>query len=432
MVICVASGPGPKPVAVTDLSALKGRRVAVGVGGGIAAFKACLLVRELQRAGAEVRVAMTDAAQQFVTALTFQSLSGHQVLTNYFEPNQEANWGHLDLARWAELYIVAPATADLIAKIRAGMASDPVSTSLLACRGKILLAPAMNTAMWENAITQDNVKALLKDPRYRVVGPDSGLLADGDTGAGRLSEPEQIVKAAAELASDGQLRGKRVLITAGPTREHLDPVRFISNPSTGKMGLAIAHAARLLGAQVTVVLGPVPTAEKTGLDIVDVTTAEQMRDAVMSRIDDADFFIATAAVSDYRPATVAAQKLKKSDADEPVTFVRTPDVLREASQKVHAAAKRPVLVGFAAETERVIEHALEKLVSKNLDFIVANDVSKPGAGFGGETNTVTIIARGGQRVEASGSKREVADAVWKALLAPREESTEHITVSVDG
>lgn len=403
----------------------------MGVGGGIAAFKACLVVRELQRAGAEVRVAMTQAATEFVTPLTFQSLSGHSVLTNYFDPAQEVSWGHLDLARWAELYVVAPATADLLARIKSGMANDAVTTSLLACRGKILLAPAMNTAMWDNPITQQNVKALLMDARYRIVGPDSGLLADGDSGAGRLSEPEEIVKAAAAFAGEGPLRGKRVLLTAGPTREHLDPVRFISNPSTGKMGLAVAHAARALGAHVTVVLGPVANADKTGLEVIDVTTAEQMRDAVLERIERADYFIATAAVSDYRPATVAPQKLKKSDADEPVTFVRTPDVLAEASRRVTALARRPVLVGFAAETERVIEYALQKLVAKNLDFIVANDVSAPGAGFGGDANTVTLLSRGGQRVEAKGSKREVADAIWNTLLSA-DDSSDHITVSVDG
>lgn len=413
------------------VSPLKGRRVAVGVGGGIAAFKVCLVVRELQRAGAEVRVAMTPASTQFVTPLTFQSLSGHTVLTNYFDPAQEVSWGHLDLARWAELYVVAPATADLIARISAGMANDAVTTSLLAFRGKVLLAPAMNTAMWENELTQQNVKALLADPRYRTVGPDAGLLADGDTGAGRLSEPDAIVKAAAEFAGAGPLGGKRVLLTAGPTREHLDPVRFISNPSTGKMGLAVAHAARALGAEVTVVLGPVATADRAGLEVIDVTTAEQMRDAVVARVADADYFIATAAVSDYRPATVAPQKMKKSEGDDAVTFVRTPDVLAEASQKVRALSRRPVLVGFAAETERVVEYALGKLVAKNLDFIVANDVSAPGVGFGGDSNAVTILARGGQRVEAAGSKREVATAIWRALLGSEEEGG-HITVSVDG
>jgi phosphopantothenoylcysteine decarboxylase/phosphopantothenate--cysteine ligase len=287
----------------------------------------------------------------------------------------------------------------------------------------------MNTAMWENAITQQNVKTLLTDPRYRTVGPASGLLADGDSGAGRLAEPDVIVKAAEAFVANGPLQGKRVLLTAGPTREHLDPVRFISNPSTGKMGLAVAHAARALGAEVTVVLGPVPSAERGGLEIIDVTTAEQMRDSVLAQIEDADYFIATAAVSDYKPATVAAQKLKKSEGDEAVTFVRTPDVLAEASRKVTASAKRPVLVGFAAETERVIEHALQKLVAKNLDFIVANDVSAPGVGFGGDSNTVTVLARGGQRVEASGTKREVAETIWKALL---DDSSNHITVSVDG
>ncbi|MBN1207971.1 MAG: bifunctional phosphopantothenoylcysteine decarboxylase/phosphopantothenate--cysteine ligase CoaBC, partial [Myxococcaceae bacterium] len=222
-----------------DASALQGRRVVVGVGGGIAAYKACELVRELGRAGAQVRVAMTEAAQQFVTPLTFQALSGHPVLTNYFDPAQEGNFGHLDLARWAELYVVAPATADLLARVRAGMAGDAVTTSLLAFRGPVVLAPAMNVAMWENPLTQQNVAALLADPRFTLAGPGAGLLACGDVGAGRLAEVMDIVAAAAARLGRGPLAGRGVLLTAGPTREFLDPVRFISNPSTGKMGLAL-------------------------------------------------------------------------------------------------------------------------------------------------------------------------------------------------
>ncbi len=394
-----------------DVSALQGRRVAVGVGGGIAAYKACDLVRELGRAGAQVRVAMTEAAQQFVTPLTFQALSGAGVLTNYFDPAQEEGFGHLDFARWAELYIVAPATADLIARIRAGMAGDAVTTSLLAFRGPVLLAPAMNVAMWDNRLTQENLAALLAERRFAAVGPGAGMLACGDVGAGRLAEVRYIVAAAAQRFDAGPLSGKRVLISAGPTREHLDPVRFLSNPSTGKMGLALAQAARELGAKVTVVLGPVGAVDRTGLEVVDVVSAEDMAREVLSRVETADVFIASAAVSDWRPDKAAPQKVKKGEAPEQLQLVRTPDVLAEASRRVAGRERRPLLVGFAAETERVLEHAREKLERKGLDLIVANDVSAPGAGFGVDTNTVTVLARDGREQTLSGTKLEVARAI---------------------
>jgi phosphopantothenoylcysteine decarboxylase/phosphopantothenate--cysteine ligase len=398
-----------------DLTALQGRRVVVGVGGGIAAYKACELVRELQRAGAEVRVAMTPSAQEFVTALTFQSLSGHAVLTDYFDPAQEAAFGHIELARWAELFVVAPATADLLARIRAGLGNDAVTTTLLAYRGTVLLAPAMNTAMFENPQTQENLAALAKHERYRTVEPGSGLLACGEIGKGRLAEVRDLVVAAAQLFGDGPLRGRRVLLTAGPTREFLDPVRFISNPSTGKMGLALAHAARRLGAEVTVVLGPVAEVDRAGLEVIDVVTAEQMAEAVLGRVGASDVFIATAAVSDYRIEHPAPQKKKKTEGPETLVFVRTPDVLLEASKRVGGAERRPLLVGFAAETEELIAHAQDKLARKNLDFIVANDVTRPGAGFGGDTNHVLLLGRGGERLELSGSKREVAEKLLEAL-----------------
>jgi phosphopantothenoylcysteine decarboxylase/phosphopantothenate--cysteine ligase len=399
-----------------DTTALQGRRVIVGVGGGIAAYKACELVRELGRAGAQVRVAMTEAARQFVTPLTFQALSGHPVLTDYFDPNQEGNFGHLDLARWAELFIVSPATADLMARIRAGLAGDAVTTSLLAFRGPVLLAPAMNVAMWENRQTQENVAALLADPRFALVGPGAGLLACGDVGSGRLAEVPDIVAAAAARLGKGPLAGKRVLLTAGPTREFLDPVRFISNPSTGKMGLALAEAARALGAKVTVVLGPVGAVDRTGIEVVDVVSAEDMAREVLSRVEAADWFIASAAVSDWRPETRAPQKVKKGEQPESLKLVRTPDVLAEASRKVSGASKRPVLVGFAAETERVLEHAQQKLERKGLDAIVANDVTAPGAGFGTDTNQVTVLTRSGLRKELAGTKREVAQGILELLL----------------
>jgi phosphopantothenoylcysteine decarboxylase/phosphopantothenate--cysteine ligase len=405
-----------------DVTALKGRRVVVGVGGGIAAYKACELARELGRAGAEVRVAMTEAARQFVTPLTFQALTGHPVLTDYFDPAQEGNFGHLDLARWAEAYVVAPATADLLARLRAGMANDAVTTSLLAFRGPVVLAPAMNVAMWDNPMTQENVAALLAHPRFSQVGPGAGLLACGDVGEGRLADVPAIVQAVAARFGAGPLAGRKVLLTAGPTREFLDPVRFISNPSTGKMGLALAHAARSLGAEVTVVLGPVGAVERGGLNVVDVVSAEDMAREVLARVDAVDAFIATAAVSDWRPETRAPQKVKKgtSATPESLRLVRTPDVLAEASRKVAGSARRPLLVGFAAETERVLEHAREKLERKGLDAIVANDVTAPGAGFGTDTNRVTVLTRTGIQQDLHGSKHEVARAILELLLVPRQ------------
>ncbi|MBZ4423059.1 bifunctional phosphopantothenoylcysteine decarboxylase/phosphopantothenate--cysteine ligase CoaBC [Myxococcus sp. RHSTA-1-4] len=404
-----------------DVTALKGRRVVVGVGGGIAAYKACELVRELGRAGAEVRVAMTEAARQFVTPLTFQALSGHPVLTDYFDPAQEGNFGHLDLARWAEAFVVAPATADLLARIRAGMANDAVTTSLLAFRGPVVLAPAMNVAMWDNPLTRENVAALLAHPRFSQVGPGAGLLACGDVGEGRLADVPAIVAAVAARFGAGPLAGRKVLLTAGPTREFLDPVRFISNPSTGKMGLALAHAARSLGAEVTVVLGPVGPVERGGLTVVDAVSADDMAREVLARVESVDAFIATAAVSDWRPETRAPQKVKKGATASPesLRLVRTPDVLAEASRKVAGSARRPLLVGFAAETERVLEHAREKLERKGLDAIVANDVTAPGAGFGTDTNRVTVLTRTGVQQELAGSKHEVARAILELLLVSR-------------
>jgi phosphopantothenoylcysteine decarboxylase/phosphopantothenate--cysteine ligase len=396
---------------------LAGRHIAVGVGGGIAAYKACDLVRELGRQGATVRVAMTKAATEFITPLTLQSLSGQVVFTDSFDLTQETHFGHLHLARWADCFVVAPATADLLARVRAGLANDAVTTSLLAFRGPVLLAPAMNTAMWDNARTQDNLRALLAEPRFAVVGPGVGVLADGDVGAGRLADLAELIAATERLFVKGVLAGKKVLVTAGPTREALDPVRFISNPSTGKMGLAMASVARALGAEVTVVLGPCELARDESLEFVDVTTADQMLAAVMERVGAVDYFVAAAAVSDWKPATVATQKVKKTEGPEVVSLVRTPDVLLTAANEVHGRTKRPVLVGFAAETHDLLRYANEKLARKRLDVVVANDVSAPGVGFGAERNAVTLLSREGPVAQAQGTKREVAARVWDFILA---------------
>jgi len=414
-----------KPSLVMDRSVLQGRRIGLGVGGGIAAYKAAELVRALQRSGAQVRVAMTPAATSFVTPLTFQALSGHPVLTDILDASQEAAFGHIEFARWCELFVVAPATADLLARIVAGMGNDALAATLLAYRGTVLLAPAMNTAMWEQPATQRNLAVLARDAKYRFVGPGAGLLACGEVGSGRLSEPEQIVDAAAELLGEGPLAGMRVLVTAGPTREFLDPVRFISNPSTGKMGLAVARAARARGARVTVVLGPVGAVERAGLEVVDVVSAEDMRDAVLPRLEHTDVLVATAAVSDWRPAHRADQKVKKDEpgADAPLALLRTPDVLALAAERARGLARRPLIVGFAAETENVVENATAKLLRKGLDLIVANDVGRSDAGFGVDTNAVVLVDRAGGRLELSGTKDAVAAGLWDRIQALRTAAT---------
>lgn len=402
-------------VGAVSLDPLDGRHVAVCVSGGIAAYKACDFVRELRRRGAEVRVAMTEASQRFVTATTLEGLSGHPVLTDIFDSAQES-FGHLQLARWADAFVVAPATADLLARLHAGLANDAVTTALLAFRGPVLLAPAMNTAMWESEVTQQNVRGLTARPRFQVVGPGVGPLADGDVGAGRLAELSELVTATRGLLAGGPLAGRTVLITAGPTREPVDPVRFLSNPSTGKMGLAVALAARHLGARVTVVLGPVPSAPPEGLEIVPVVTAAEMLEAVMERVASADYFVAAAAVSDFRPEEVSPVKVKKGEGPLTLRLARTEDILLTASRAVHAAARRPILVGFAAETHDVVRYARAKLEAKRLDFVVANDVSAPGAGFAVDTNVVTILGADGTERSLEGSKAAVARGLWEILL----------------
>ncbi len=395
---------------------LKGRRIAIGVGGGIAAYKVCDLIRALRKEGAHVRVAMTENASHFVTALTLQSLSGEPVFDNTFDAQQDRRFGHLHLARWADVFVVAPATADLLARIRAGMGNDAVTTPLLAFRGPVLFAPAMNTAMWEDARTVSNVKALKADSRYHWVGPESGVLADGDVGPGRLAELPAIVEAINRLAVAGPLAGKRVLVTAGPTREAIDPVRFISNPSTGKMGVAMAQVARARGAAVTVVLGPTQGLDLDGLDVIHVSTAEQMRDAVMRSVEGIDYFVAAAAVSDWKPSKVSEQKQKKGEGPEVLTLERTPDVLQGVSDYFHTQPRKPVLLGFAAETHDIEAYAKMKMAKKRLDAVVANDVTATDAGFQAETNRVVVLTAIGERMEASGTKREVAAQIWNMII----------------
>jgi phosphopantothenoylcysteine decarboxylase/phosphopantothenate--cysteine ligase len=392
----------------------RNRTVVVCVGGGIAAYKACDLTRLIVKGHGKVRVAMTPAATQFVTPLTFQALSGAPVLTDLFAPAADLTYGHLEMARAADLVVVAPATADLIARIRAGMADDAVTTAVLAATCPVLLAPAMNTRMWRNAAVQENL-AVLRARGMHGVGPAAGLLADGDVGEGRLAEPQEIALAAARLLGRQDLAGRKVLVTAGPTREPIDPVRFVSNPSSGKMGYAVARVAARRGAQVTLVSGPTALEDPTGVEVVRVETAEEMARAVESAEADMDLFVGAAAVSDYRPAAPARQKLKKKPGDETLVLARTPDILAGLGARHAGKPGAPVLVGFAAETEEVIARAREKLKGKRCDLVVANKVGAPGAGFGGDTNRVALVSAA-ELAEIEGTKDKVAEAILDWIL----------------
>jgi phosphopantothenoylcysteine decarboxylase/phosphopantothenate--cysteine ligase len=391
------------------------RTVVLCVGGGIAAYKACEIARAVVRGGGTVRVAMTPAATRFVAPLTFQALSGAPVLTDLFDPAAESTYGHLAMARMADLVIVAPATADLLARIRVGMADDAVTTSVLAATCPVLLAPAMNTRMWRNAATQENLAAL-RGRGFHVVGPGVGELADGDVGEGRMAEPDDVGAAAARLLGRLDLAGRRVVVTAGPTREPIDPVRFISNPSTGKMGYAIARTAAARGAEVVLVSGPTALPDPEGVKVVRVNTAQEMSRAVDDVVADGlDLFVGAAAVSDYRPREIAPQKKKKALGDETLVLARTPDILAGLGERLAGKAGAPVLVGFAAETEEVIARAREKLKRKACDLVVANKVGAPGAGFGSDTNRVALVSAS-ELAEIEGPKEKVAEAILDWIL----------------
>ena len=398
------------------MSEFSGRTIVLGVGGGIAAYKACELARLFVKGGATVRVAMTPAATRFVGPLTFQALSGAPVLTDVLDATQERTYGHLELGRAADLLVVAPATADLLARLRAGMADDAVTTTALACDCPVLLAPAMNVRMWASPAVRENVAALEKRG-WQTVGPASGALADGDVGPGRLSEPEEIAAAAARLLGPRDLSGRKVVITAGPTREPIDPVRFISNPSTGRMGFALAKVAARRGAKVVLVAGPVELPDPVKVKVKRVDTAEEMAAAVDEEADDLDLFVAAAAVSDYRPRDVASQKKKKTEEDEPLVLTRTPDILASIGKRFAGKAGAPVVVGFAAETEGLLENAKKKLASKRCDLVVANKVGRPGAGFAGDRNRVVLVGPG-ERSHVEGTKEVVAEAIldWAVEL----------------
>lgn len=389
------------------------RKILLGVTGGIAAYKSPDLVRRLMEQGAEVRVVMSRGALQFVTALTFQAVSGHPVRDDLWDESSEAAMGHIELARWADEIVIAPATADFIAKLAHGFAEDLLTTLCLATGAPITIAPAMNRQMWANPATQANVR-ILKERGVRVLGPASGEQACGEVGVGRMLEPAQI---AAEVFTTrggaGPLQGLKVVVTAGPTREKIDPVRFISNRSSGKMGYAVAEAAREAGAHVVLVSGPVQIPTPRGVERVDVESAEQMLSAVQSNVIGADIFIAAAAVSDYRCRDVACEKIKKTSDTLNLALARAPDVLATVSRN----ESRPFLVGFAAETEHVERNALTKLVNKNLDMIAANKVGD-GLGFDKDDNALTVYWQDGKRELSLTSKAALARQLVE-LIAER-------------
>ncbi|HUL75953.1 MAG TPA: bifunctional phosphopantothenoylcysteine decarboxylase/phosphopantothenate--cysteine ligase CoaBC [Vicinamibacteria bacterium] len=390
--------------------------VVLGVTGGIGAYKACEVLRELQRREVDVHVVMTAAGARFVTPMTFEALSRHPVFHDQWALGVNGEIPHISLADEADLLLVAPATANILGKFARGIADDALSTLYLATRAPVVVAPAMNVNMFDHPAVVENI-GLLRGRGVRVVEPGSGYLACGWLGKGRLAEVGEIVDAAmAALARRRDLEGVTVLVTAGPTVEDWDPVRFVSNRSSGKMGYRLAEAARDRGAKVVLVSGPTSLPVPWGLDLVPVRSADEMQRAVAERVRPASVVIAAAAVSDYRPATKRASKVKKTGGRLTLDLVRTPDILKGLGE---AKGKR-VLVGFAAETEDLLHHAAKKLAAKNLDLIVANDVTVPGAGFGSDTNSVVLLRRGGGRVEVPlASKREVAERILDEVSALR-------------
>ena len=392
---------------------MQGKCVILGVTGGIAAYKAVELLRLLTKAGAEVHVIMTKSAQEFVTPLTFQALSGNPVHTELFNLIQEQDIGHISLADRADLLLVAPATANLIGKVANGVADDMLTTTIMATKAKTLFAPAMNTNMWDNPLYQENQQHL-EALGYHFLEPASGELACGWEGQGKLPDPQLIFNAAHALIGGDDFAGKKILVTAGPTREEIDPVRFLSNYSSGKMGYAIARAAARRGADVLLVSGPVNLATPKGVQRICVSSAREMHEAVMAEAEPADIVVKAAAVADFRPVERGEQKTKKGGAENlSIELQRNPDILAELGQQ----KGNKLLIGFAAETEDLVKHATEKLKKKNLDMIVANDVTQEGAGFDGDTNVVRLLTADG-KVEAlpQMTKAEVAEAILDRVL----------------
>lgn len=392
---------------------LEGKCVVLGITGSIAAYKIASLASALKKLGADVEVIMTRNATNFINPITFETLTGHKCLVDTFDRNFEFNVEHVSIAKKADVFMVAPASANVIGKIANGICDDMLTTTFMACRCPKIISPAMNTAMYENAILQDNLTKL-ENYGMNVIKPASGYLACGDVGAGKMPEAEVLLDyILQEIEYEKDMIGKRVLVTAGPTREAIDPVRFISNHSTGKMGYAIARVASRRGAQVTLISGPTNLNKPLGVRVIDVTSAGEMYDAVVANYKDADIIIKSAAVADYTPTTVANQKMKKSDDDMSIELTRTEDILAWLGQHKLDNQK---LCGFAMETENLLENATAKLKKKNADMIVANSIATEGAGFGVDTNVATLITSDGAESLEKMSKEELAAVILNRLI----------------
>ncbi|KAB7702732.1 bifunctional phosphopantothenoylcysteine decarboxylase/phosphopantothenate--cysteine ligase CoaBC [Plesiomonas shigelloides] len=395
------------------MSALTNKRVLLGISGGIAAYKCVELVRRMREQGAEVRVVMTAAAKAFITPLTLQAVSGHPVADDLLDPAAESSMGHIQLAKWADLVLLAPATADLMARMAAGMGNDLLTTLCLATNAPLAIAPAMNQQMYQAQVTQENI-AKLAARGALIWGPAEGAQACGDVGPGRMLEPTELCQRVNQhFAQQQDLAGIAVLITAGPTREALDPVRFISNHSSGKMGYAIAAAAAARGATVTLVSGPVNLPTPAGVKRIDVESALQMQSAVMTEVTHHQIFIACAAVADYRAACVAPEKIKKAGDEISLTLVKNPDIVAGVGAMT---TQRPFVVGFAAETQNVEQYARDKLARKNLDLICANDVSLPGQGFNADQNALHLFWKDGQHSLALDSKAALGQQLMDNIV----------------
>lgn len=395
------------------MTVLQGRKILLAVTGGIAAYKAALIVRQLTGAGAQVRCVMTESAGEFITPLTLEVLSGHPVVTELFRPGDESQIGHIEIARWPDAIVIAPATANVIAKMRYGLADDLLTTVLLATNAPILVCPAMNTQMFYHTTVQENLSVLRQRSQIHLLEPDAGDLACGEVGAGRLPDAEVIEDALIDMLEPKPLRGVSMVVSAGPTREHFDPVRFLSNPSTGKMGYAVATKAHHLGADVTLVSGPTSLRAPRGVETLYVSTAQQMYEAIQKVR--ADVLVMTAAVADYTPASCLEHKRKKDDGGWQPQLQRTVDILASVGASEH----RPrTLIGFAAETQHIEEYARKKMEKKGLDGIVANDVSGPDGAFGNEENQVVLISPNDAQFLASQAKIDIARKIclWIATL----------------
>ena len=399
---------------------LQGKKIVLGVCGGIAAYKTPDLVRKLIAEGAEVRVILNQSGAHFVSELSLQAVSGNEVSTDLLDPRAEAGMGHIQLAKWADLLMIAPATANTIAKLAHGIADDLLTTVYLATTARVCVVPAMNQQMWKASATQHNV-SLLRRHEVQILGPADGEQACGDVGPGRMLEPAQIVESALTICHPAQpLKGKRLLITAGPTRESLDPVRFLSNHSSGKMGFAIADQARQMGAEVTLIAGPVALNTPPGVNRINIESAKQMFEAVMAKASSSDIFIATAAVADYRAESVADNKIKKNADKLTLTFVKNPDILKS----VAGLPKPPFCVGFAAESQDVETYAKRKLADKKLDMIAANDITIAGLGFNSDANALNVLWPDGRQDLPAQPKPALAAELLK-LVSERYQEKQH-------